>query len=354
MSAKPMSRTDLFLIVGILSATAALGAIRMAPAPPAQDQGETFSWSQKERETAERLKQVSSQDPRILLERIEADPSLKRRILFFSLGLILLAAGAVTALLRLGGRLLTRAPLYESLGVPPDPAWGLREILRLIAALFLLTEAALLGEWWVRRSFAPPWLDPHVLSLANTLMIDLAAAAAALALLGPARSRIFRWPQAGPWACLRFGMAGYLAFLPLFVFLALAAAWIAELLGRSPTPQAVFTIYLSESRASVLTWLAALVTVAGPAAEEIFFRGLVYGWLRSRLKIGRALLLTAVLFGALHADPVAFLPITGLGLLFGWLYEKTGSLAAPLAVHILHNAGMLYFAGLIKALAAQG
>ncbi|MBI1953654.1 MAG: CPBP family intramembrane metalloprotease [Candidatus Omnitrophica bacterium] len=349
-----MSRTELFLIVGILSATAVLGAIRMAPAPAARDQGESLSWSQEEQAAAERLKRVSSQDPQVLLERLEGDPSLKRGILFFSLGLILLVAAAVMVLLRLGSRFLARAPLYKSLGVPPDPAWGLREILRVTAALFLLTEAALLGQWWIRHSLAPPWLDPHVLSLANTLLIDLAAVAAALALLGSARSRIFHWPEAGPWACLRFGMAGYLAFLPLFVFLALTAAWTAELLGRSPTPQAVFTIYLSESRTSVLAWLVALVTVAGPAAEEIFFRGLVYGWLRSRLSIGRALLLTAVLFGALHADPVAFLPITGLGLLFGWLYEKTGSLMAPLAVHILHNAGMLYFASLVKALAAKG
>jgi SAM-dependent methyltransferase len=56
-------------------------------------------------------------------------------------------------------------------------------------------------------------------------------------------------------------------------------------------------------------------------------------------------------FRVLHADWVAFLPILGLGILFGFVYERTGTLLAPLAIHVAHNGGMLYLASLIKSMA---
>ena len=83
-------------------------------------------------------------------------------------------------------------------------------------------------------------------------------------------------------------------------------------------------------------------------AEEMFFRGLLYGWLRSRLGVGRGLLLSALLFAVLHANLMAFLPILGLGLLLGWVYEQTGSLAVPAAVHLFHNGGMMALALWVK------
>ena len=101
----------------------------------------------------------------------------------------------------------------------------------------------------------------------------------------------------------------------------------------------------------VLLGLHLLVTVAGPAAEELFFRGLLYGWLRTKIGVGRGLLFSAVLFALLHTDPVAFFPILGLGILFGWVYEKTGSLTAPVSIHLLHNAGMMAVASLVKSFA---
>ncbi len=46
--------------------------------------------------------------------------------------------------------------------------------------------------------------------------------------------------------------------------------------------------------------------------------------------------------------------VTLRGLLFGWVYERTGSLAAPIAIHIFHNGGMLFVASVVKSLVAQG
>jgi len=123
-------------------------------------------------------------------------------------------------------------------------------------------------------------------------------------------------------------------------------------LGYDPAPQAIFTIYLSEERTSVLTWMLLLVAAVGPIAEEVFFRGVFYRWIRTRLGVSKGLLLSALFFALLHNDVVAFFPILGLGILFGWVYEKTGSLAAPMAVHVFHNTGMLFIASLVKEITA--
>ena len=149
------------------------------------------------------------------------------------------------------------------------------------------------------------------------------------------------------------GFRAYVMAIPFFILLLMAISWVLSSFRIQAPPQPIFTLYLSEQRTAVVRVLLLLAVVTGPVAEELFFRGFLYGWLRQRLGVARGLLLSAFLFAILHMDPVAFLPILGLGLLFGWVYERTGSLAAPIAVHVFHNGGMLFIASVIKGLIAS-
>lgn len=308
----------------------------------------SVSWHQKEQAVEDRLEKVFSGNAQALQRKIENRPAIRWRFQIASYGGALVLIGSLAALFRVLFCLVTGRPLYRPLGAPPPPAWGLRQILRLSAAVLLATNAALFGEWMLIRLFRPGWLDRPVVALANTLLVDGIVLAAAAALFrragGYGENRPRRWTGIG------FAVGSYLTFLPfLFAVTAVLAALLRSI-HHSPTPQPVFTIFLSESRSSVLGGLLILVTVIGPAAEEFFFRGLLYGWLRIRLGISWALWVSAIFFAFLHADPVAFLPIFALGLLFGWVYERTGTLAAPIAIHILHNGAMLYGAFLVKTL----
>jgi len=79
---------------------------------------------------------------------------------------------------------------------------------------------------------------------------------------------------------------------------------------------------------------ALLLALASGLAEEMFFRGA----LQPRVGLGVA----SVLFGAMHFVPRReFLPWTAFavacGLLFGALFDWTGSLAAPVAAHVVVN-----------------
>ena len=85
----------------------------------------------------------------------------------------------------------------------------------------------------------------------------------------------------------------------------------------------------------VLTIL--LVAIAGPAAEEIFFRGFVLTGLLKRFGAPRALLLSSLLFGLFHLDPGAIVPTFVLGLVLGWVYLKTRSIWPAMFAHGLHN-----------------
>lgn len=114
---------------------------------------------------------------------------------------------------------------------------------------------------------------------------------------------------------------------------AVISAVVLEALGVEPTPQAA-----EEALATVQPWIVipAIVIVA-PIAEEAFFRGVVFNaWLR---EAGRrwAYWGSAILFGVIHLNLVAFLPIVVLGLILAAVYDRTRNLWAPITVHAVFN-----------------
>jgi len=88
----------------------------------------------------------------------------------------------------------------------------------------------------------------------------------------------------------------------------------------------------------LLTLLPLLTTaVIAPVGEELLFRGALQSTLTARFGAKIGVFLSAFLFSFIHADPVLFLPIFLIGLLFGWIYRITGTLWAPIWLHVLNN-----------------
>lgn len=88
------------------------------------------------------------------------------------------------------------------------------------------------------------------------------------------------------------------------------------------------------------------VCLAAPFCEEFCFRGLIQRGAATRLGEGRAVVLTAVVFSAFHMDPIGFLARVELGLLFGVLALRSGSIWPGAFAHLANNAvsTALYFA----------
>jgi len=74
-----------------------------------------------------------------------------------------------------------------------------------------------------------------------------------------------------------------------------------------------------------------------PIGEEVVFRGILYPWAKRRISPAIALWGTAIVFGAIHFNLSSFIPLTILALILVWLYEFTGNLLAPIAVHVVFN-----------------
>ncbi len=75
----------------------------------------------------------------------------------------------------------------------------------------------------------------------------------------------------------------------------------------------------------------------GPVAEELFFRGILYGFLR-RWGVIVAIVFSTLIFVLCH--PInSGIPVTRLlgGILFAVAYEISGSLIVPITIHALGN-----------------
>ena len=98
---------------------------------------------------------------------------------------------------------------------------------------------------------------------------------------------------------------------------------------------------ISHNSVLVIVLAGFAAVVAAPAAEEIFFRGLLYRSLRNRLGVAPACALAAVLFAIGHTQyPLLVRPETALfGVIAALLYEHTGSLLPGIALHSFIDGG---------------
>ncbi len=123
----------------------------------------------------------------------------------------------------------------------------------------------------------------------------------------------------------------------LLVFaLFLALQTLAEtVIDIAPDP---FILLISNSKSFSLAFL---MVVMAPLLEELLFRGYLFkAWRSTKLGLSGTLLLTSVLFAALHWAQYHWILVAvifGFSILLGLAREKTGSLWVPIILHSLNN-----------------
>jgi membrane protease YdiL (CAAX protease family) len=94
-----------------------------------------------------------------------------------------------------------------------------------------------------------------------------------------------------------------------------------------------------------LTW--ALIALLPGVCEELLFRGFLLRGFRGRFSDPAAVVWVGILFGIFHVDLYRFVPVTLLGILFGYLVVRTGSIIAGMVAHVTNNTiaiSLSYFA----------
>lgn len=81
------------------------------------------------------------------------------------------------------------------------------------------------------------------------------------------------------------------------------------------------------------------IAVVGPILEEVLFRGAIQGFLMRKFNnpwVG--IVIASAIFGLVHMNPIQVFYAFFLGLVFGWLYYRTGSLMPCIVGHVLNNS----------------
>lgn len=87
----------------------------------------------------------------------------------------------------------------------------------------------------------------------------------------------------------------------------------------------------------LLGLMAFAAVIAAPLCEEVVFRGYFYPVMKKFAGMWPAAICSALVFSAAHGNLTAMLPLFLFGGLLVFIYEKTGSLWAPIAVHFCFN-----------------
>ena len=197
-----------------------------------------------------------------------------------------------------------------------------------IKTLFLCLATVIaieLGTWvFISRSAYDPMLVLGCARLLQILLIILIVLTwgKGLPSIGLARSEMVSGLRKGLLWSAGFGAIASIASVGLFV--------------ASINPLTLMKTRLPTQTGDLILFFI-VGGMVGPAAEEFFFRGILYGFLR-RWGMIVALVLSTLIFVLCH--PIGHgIPVTRLvgGLLFALAYEFGGSLVVPITIHGLGN-----------------
>ena len=141
-----------------------------------------------------------------------------------------------------------------------------------------------------------------------------------------------------------FGQMGG-ARLGIIVSIAtLAVAFMTDSLTRimPETPQ-----WFEDAMGAIMdapVWITLLsVSIFAPLFEEWLCRGLVLRGLLQKMSPAGAICVSAIFFAVLHMNPWQAVPAFILGVLFGYVYYKTGSLKLTMLMHCVNNTFAVIF-----------
>jgi hypothetical protein len=170
------------------------------------------------------------------------------------------------------------------------------------------------------------------LTAAGTVVIDVSVVVACLLFAGLVtrpRPEQFGLRGAAPKFTAQVAALGALAY---FLF-----SVVYEAIVRPNNPQKVVESLGADTNKLLLIVGAVVVIAIAPVCEELFFRGILFTILRQRMPLWPAALIDGVLFGFVHGSLVIVPVLAALGVMFCYVYERTGSIFPTIALHSLNN-----------------
>lgn len=226
------------------------------------------------------------------------------------------------------------------MGITPKPPWNLKDSLLVLALLAFAGYGSSL------------FLRVTGLRLPLSQQFLLAGLAQAAAVFGGLHYVVQRkyggtiaqlgWRRRGWRRAFWLGIGGGIL---LFIVVILVGGLLQHFLPE-PAPQPFAELVTTARSFRELFLPLFLGAVLAPLTEEFYFRGFFYPVLKARYGLLAGQLGSSLLFALLHFDLLRFLPLTLGGWGLAYLYERSGSIIAPVVAHGTWNTIMillLYF-----------
>jgi membrane protease YdiL (CAAX protease family) len=141
------------------------------------------------------------------------------------------------------------------------------------------------------------------------------------------------------WTDILITPAGLIIYLILSSILMLLATHFLTWVDFNQAQDTGFN-HLNYSYEYILAFIT--LVVLAPVAEEILFRGYLYGKLKKIIPFWAAILITSAIFGAIHGAWDLAIDTFALSVVLCLLRETTGSLCASILLHMTKNGIAFY------------
>ncbi len=284
-----------------------------------------------------------------MVEQIRANKPLALTLsLIF---VLVLAAGLlIDSVLFFGGREGHLKRFFT--GPAPEVPWFVGDVFKVFIVLFFaeLLISVILGLWSALLKLSLE--RSTVVLMGGTMLRNVIAAIYVLYLISKrygAGLKELGFRLAGAFRAAAIGIGAYFGFFPVYLVLLLGIMGILKIIGYEPPLQTVVEVVYEEKSAGALVAASLVIALLGPFFEEMFFRGFMYQAFRRKWGTAGAVIWVSVIFAAMHAHWVAFLPIFALSSVLCVLFETTGSLMPGIALHVFHNLMTLILMFQVKA-----
>ena len=141
------------------------------------------------------------------------------------------------------------------------------------------------------------------------------------------------------WSDMGLGLVGFVPYIAISIAITAITTALVSGFDVNQVQDVGFSHLLT--RESFIVAFVALVVIA-PIAEEILFRGYLYGKIKKHIGVVGATILTSVCFGLIHLQANVAVDVFALSIILCILRELTGSIWAGICLHMIKNGIAFY------------
>lgn len=223
---------------------------------------------------------------------------------------------------------MTRAVMWKK-----TDQWTWRELLVLLTLEFVFVIFVI--KYPIQSGYEE-WLDNTLYSgtlTGLTIAITLLTGLYLVAL----RPKKLSWREVGVKGFSVRDWWRIVLWLLLLIILSVMAVYLTSFLGNTVDNSKTESL---QQNVTLFTIVIGIVSAGfvSPLYEEIFYRGFIYRWLRTRIRMKWAIVISALIFTPAHFPTINAMPVNFIsGVVFAWTYERTGSVVPGMIVHGAFN-----------------